>query len=446
MTDDAGTWCTLSPATGSVVLTSALSIQIDYSKLKAGMQTCNMRLRFGDGSVQTVTISVVVNAPGGVSAAGSKVSGRATQADSPLAVSCNTLVVTLRQPGQGFVVPAFQPTDLEVEVKDNCGNPVDLGKPNVPSVYFISGISDPSPKLTPAGKGIYRGSWDPTNVPRNVPQTNVTLQVVASDFNYPQSASTPFITGTVTLQVKNPTLIANIVNSASYAPAGQVAPCSLVSIFGENLADAQVIATNVPLVSNLGGASTRLGGKLLPLNYVNNTQINAQIPCDLQPNTEHALQVVNKDSQSVTAQVVVAGTQPAIFTVNQAGFGQGAINGVAADGTRFLADKNHPVRAGDLVEIYCTGLGAVDQTVIEGTQSPSPAAATTQKVEVSIAGATANVVFSGLTPGAVGLYQINVVIPKDVPPGYGDLPVSVTVGGHVSQPGVTLGVDGGRTN
>jgi uncharacterized protein (TIGR03437 family) len=358
------------------------------------------------------------------------------------------LVVSLKQPGQGFTVIAFQPADIEVEVQDNCGHPVDLGSGTTPSVFFISGISDPILHPASVGKGLYRGIWTPTNVSRNVAQTTVTLQAVAQTLAYPQAGSTPLVTGTVTLQVKDPTLIRNIANSASYAPEGQVAPCGWVAIFGENLADSQTPATDLPLGPTLAGTSAMLGGKLLPLIYVDNTQINAQIPCGLQPNTEHDLQVIHKSAQSVTSHVVVAETQPAVFTVNQAGFGQGAIFGVAPDGSRFLADRNHPVHAGDTVEIYCTGLGAVSPAVTEGNPSPGspPLPAVTQDVNVLIGGVSAELSFKGLTPGAVGLYQVNAVIPAGLPAGYSDLPIVITVGSHESQPGVTLGVNGGRAN
>jgi uncharacterized protein (TIGR03437 family) len=72
--------------------------------------------------------------------------------------------------------------------------------------------------------------------------------------------------------------------------------------------------------------------------------------------------------------------------------------------------------------------------------------AVTQDVNVLIGGVSAELSFKGLTPGAVGLYQVNAVIPAGLPAGYSDLPIVITVGSHESQPGVTLGVNGGRAN
>ena len=62
------------------------------------------------------------------------------------------------------------------------------------------------------------------------------MQAIASPQigqNYKQGGSTPNIAVTVAQQVKSPTLISEIVNSASYAPSDQVAPCSWVAIFGQ---------------------------------------------------------------------------------------------------------------------------------------------------------------------------------------------------------------------
>jgi uncharacterized protein (TIGR03437 family) len=135
----------------------------------------------------------------------------------------------------------------------------------------------------------------------------------------------------------------------------------------------------------------------------------------------------------------VSDTQPALFTVNRQGFGQGAIFWTNPDRYYVPADANHPVSAGNVVEIYCTGLGSVNPPVQEGTASPTPAATTTQKPVVTIGGLAAQVNFSGLTSDSVGLYQVNAVVPTGVLTGSA-VPVVVTVGMQASQDGVTIAV------
>ena len=81
----------------------------------------------------------------------------------------------------------------------------------------------------------------------------------------------------------------------------------------------------------------------------------------------------------------------------------------------------------------------------KGQSAPStPPYATTVNpvsvtVSVTIGGVQAHVQFSGLTPGAPGVYQINAVVPSGIVTGDA-LPVTITVAGEVSQPGVTVAV------
>ena len=132
-------------------------------------------------------------------------------------------------------------------------------------------------------------------------------------------------------------------------------------------------------------------------------------------------------------------SQPALFTINQQGVGQGAIFWTTPAGNHVPADANNPVSAGDIVEIYCTGLGPVNPPVTEGTVAPTPAATTTQVPSVTIGGLPAKVTVAGLTPGAVGLYQVNAVVPATVAKDSA-VPVKVTVDQNPSQDGVTIAV------
>src|SRR6185369_9376340 len=121
--------------------------------------------------------------------------------------------VNLTAPAQGGTIIAYQATDLEVKIVDGCSTPVDGGNVSATFSNF-----DPPQKLTSIGGGVYRGSWTPTNVPANVAQTSVLLQVAATSQDlqkYKKGGGTPNIAVTVAQQVKNPTLISKIVNSAS---------------------------------------------------------------------------------------------------------------------------------------------------------------------------------------------------------------------------------------
>ena len=108
----------------------------------------------------------------------------------------------------------------------------------------------------------------------------------------------------------------------------------------------------------------------------------------------------------------VAAAQPNIFLAS----GYGIILAARADGTPpFLISPTAPAKAGDILVIYCDGLGATDPAVPDGIGSPlSPLVQTTSPVTVSVGGKNTTVLFSGLVPGFVGLCQVNATLPDDV--------------------------------
>jgi uncharacterized protein (TIGR03437 family) len=73
--------------------------------------------------------------------------------------------------------------------------------------------------------------------------------------------------------------------------------------------------------------------------------------------------------------------------------------------------------------IFATGLGAVSQgDQLSRTNAP---------VTVILNGAELPTLFAGLTPGYFGLYQVNVMIPADTPPGL-TVPLTLKVGSQQS--------------
>src|ERR1022692_976900 len=72
---------------------------------------------------------------------------------------------------------------------------------------------------------------------------------------------------------------AGVVNGASYAQP--IAPGSLVSIFGTNLAATTMTAQETPLPTEFAGTSVTLNGIKAPLLFVSPSQINLQAPSSL---------------------------------------------------------------------------------------------------------------------------------------------------------------------
>jgi uncharacterized protein (TIGR03437 family) len=106
---------------------------------------------------------------------------------------------------------------------------------------------------------------------------------------------------------------------------------------------------------------------------------------------------------------------PHIFTVDASGKGQGAILVGATDQ---LAAPGSPATRGGYIAIFCTGLGAVTNQPATGAAAlASPLSVSVITPTVTIGGAPAQVSFSGLAPGFAGLYQVNALVPLNVPPG-----------------------------
>jgi uncharacterized protein (TIGR03437 family) len=88
--------------------------------------------------------------------------------------------------------------------------------------------------------------------------------------------------------------------------------------------------------------------------------------------------------------------------------------------------KANPARPGEIVILYANGLGLVQPAVSPGAPAPTmPLATTVLNPEVTIGGTQAEVLFSGLAPGFVNLYQLNVRVPESAQPGDQDVIIDV---------------------
>ena len=220
--------------------------------------------------------------------------------------------------------------------------------------------------------------------------------------------------------------------SAATSKVANAAPGSLVSIYGANFAPGVAQATGFPLPVTLGGVTAVIGGFAAPIYFVAPGQLNVQIPYELGART-YALTVDQAGSASMAVSVNVARVAPSLFSLTQTGLGQGAIR-VAGSATIAAPEGSpypgsRPARPGEIVEIYGTGLGAVSPSGVTGATA-SRLSSTTLTPTVTIGGTAATVLFSGLNPGAAGLYQINVRIPDGV--AGDDLPVILSIGGETS--------------
>jgi uncharacterized protein (TIGR03437 family) len=105
-------------------------------------------------------------------------------------------------------------------------------------------------------------------------------------------------------------------------------------------------------------------------------------------------------------------------------------NGLMAvfDQTGTQITPGYPAPAGAVLAVYATGLGAVSPAVQSGQVTPTGTLfSTVASTTITVGGIPASVVFSGLTPGFVGLYQVNFTLPPGL--ASGNQPLVMHVGG-----------------
>lgn len=221
-------------------------------------------------------------------------------------------------------------------------------------------------------------------------------------------------------------------DSASFGP--RVAPGSLATIFGSDLAGDTATATDFPIPTALAGTTVSVGGTLAPLLYVSPTQINFQVPSGTQAGS--AKIVVNGPGGASSAFTFsVAAQAPSVFQ-----YGSNHALAQNADGT--LNSHDAPAGAGSYITVYLTGQGAVDNPVADGAAAPlSPIATATAKATATIGASTATVQFLGLTPDYAGLAQANIQIPN-LPTG--EYPLVITAGNYIGASAI-ISVSGSGT-
>jgi uncharacterized protein (TIGR03437 family) len=243
--------------------------------------------------------------------------------------------------------------------------------------------------------------------------------------------------------------VGGIVNGASFVQGQAIAPGSLISIFGTQLAAAPAGADTIPLSTSLGGVTvqfvsgnTTINAPLAPLLYLQSNQINAVVPWNLLPGaTTETVNVIvtNKGVASAPAPVKVGEFSPAVFSIGTLGAVQNVDGSLAQPVGSIPGRTTHPAKIGDTIIIYATGLGPVDTKVADGATPPSGKTVhTLHKPFVAIGGLGGTIQFCGLSPQFVGVYQLNVVVPNAVP---GDsVPLQLALGGITSPKSITIAI------
>ena len=227
-----------------------------------------------------------------------------------------------------------------------------------------------------------------------------------------------------------------VVNAASYTGSVKgealVVGGAIFSIFGENLAATEQTAGATPLPFSLGGTSVTVAGIAAPLFYVSPRQINFQVPQSIGPvcrpwpcvggRVGERIPIVVTTSAGASDPVLafVQEDAAAIFSQGSTGCGSGVVQNVAADGSVSLNTRANSASPGSYITIYGTGLGPLYWPPEDGQP-----AGTHPLTGLDLPGVDLGIDgfqwspgvqpwWAGLTPGLVGVNQVNVRLDDDV--------------------------------
>ncbi len=220
-----------------------------------------------------------------------------------------------------------------------------------------------------------------------------------------------------------------VVNAGPPYAGNAQAPGSYISIFGTDLSDASAVETTPYLPVSLAQVSVSFdrGGLSVPghLHFVSPGQINVQVPWEFQ------------GQPSVQMKVTLYGCcfASSVYTVPLTTYSPGVFAITDASGVPISAAN--PAKRGQAIVIYANGLGPVDLAQSSGNPASSTALTSTlASPAVTIGGSAGVVQFSGMTPGLVGLYQVNVQVAGGTPTGTQAL--SLSIGGATATVNVVV--------
>jgi uncharacterized protein (TIGR03437 family) len=242
---------------------------------------------------------------------------------------------------------------------------------------------------------------------------------------------------------------AAVVNAATFQGSVPVAPGGLATLFSAGLANEKVLINATTWPVNVANRQLVINEQLeAPIYYIDGNQVNFQVPSNSPAGQNRiAVRVTSTGELVAGGSLLVASASPGLFTASSTGAGQAAA--LNQDGT--INASSNPANQGSIIVLYGTGQGQVSPAVPDGTAAPTGGAlSNTVAVPTSdqrtclnsqpsmcvLFGTSAlgDVKFSGLAPGYIGLWQINVLVPTGVT---GNVPIRVITNGT---PGNTVTV------
>jgi uncharacterized protein (TIGR03437 family) len=227
----------------------------------------------------------------------------------------------------------------------------------------------------------------------------------------------------------------SVTNAANYLSRA-VSPGSIVSIFPSPATSNNILGTTtmnftslpnpIPLPTALGDTQVLVNLQPTQLFYVSPTQINLPLSLSLPTSGTVDIRVVSKSTGRIfgDADLTLTTVSPGLFTLNASGVGQLA----ALNQDNSVNGPGNPLTRGQVIQIFGTGQGAVSNAPPDGTLTTglAPTLVTPQIQIGTVPVPATNLLYSGLAPGLIGVWQIDILVPTTVTAG-SSVPVLVTM-------------------
>ncbi len=241
------------------------------------------------------------------------------------------------------------------------------------------------------------------------------------------------VTFTVFVVGQSPVVtVEGFTSGASFRPG--FSPGATGSIFGVGIVGEVegVVVAPFPFPTELRGVQVLINNTPAPIFALikkadGSEQINIQVPFGINASSTATVTIINNGSQTSISGIPIFATQPGVFEV----FVDGGLFAAALDANFALIRPANPVPAGGVVQLFLTGLGRTTPAVATNQVGPSPPATVNANVVVGLNDAGIPILGAFYAPGLISVYQVNFIVPANLPPG--NYRLTVVVDGIGSQ-------------
>jgi len=223
-----------------------------------------------------------------------------------------------------------------------------------------------------------------------------------------------------------------VVNAASFEVGFPVSPGCWASAFGDfaSAGAGEGAAGSLPFPTTMAGVQILVNDVAAALNFVGAAQINFLVPAETPAQGKVSFRVVVNGTTTFSGTINMWPVSPGLLSVNP---GDPTRPGAVLNQDFTLNGPGNPAERGEVIQIFGVGADFASFPAVPGSAAPSDPPILTKTVpKVYVSTVEAAVQFSGLAPGLVNTWQINVVVP-DKPFLKGQTPI-------------VAGIQGAKTN